>query len=39
MGSFGFWSQFDYDNFLLEVWKKAVCSPEGQIFKKSAGAM
>lgn len=39
MGSFEFWSQFDCQNFLLEVQKKAACSPKGQIFKQSAGTV
>lgn len=38
MGSSGFWSQFVCGKFLLGVQKKAVSSPEGQIFMEPAAA-
>lgn len=39
MRSFGFWSQFDCENFLLEVQKKAAYFPKGRILKQSGGTM
>lgn len=39
MGSSGLWSQFVCGKFLLEVQKKAVSSPEGQIFMEPAGPL